>query len=150
MKRPFGRGPTTPGLGWLTILQVGWGVRIWDFWAASLGGSIHTAGAKLIFQKKDEQKQKLGREKTTEHGNHVGNARGRMQIATCHLGGRWVGTCVFLRNMFTGSVETRTSTSNWEKQHTTRWWFQIFFIFTKIPILIIVFQMGWNHQLDKL
>ena len=36
----------------------------------------------------------------------------------------------------------------------TRWWFQIFVIFTpiwgKIPILIDIFQMGWKHQLDNL
>ena len=36
----------------------------------------------------------------------------------------------------------------------TRWWFQIFFIFTPIcgrfPFwLYNIFQMGWNHQLDK-
>ena len=32
----------------------------------------------------------------------------------------------------------------------TRWWFQIFFIFTptwgRFPILTNIFQMGWNHQ----
>ena len=37
-------------------------------------------------------------------------------------------------------------------QVKSRWWFQIFFIFTpKIgedePILTNIFQMGWNHQL---
>ena len=35
----------------------------------------------------------------------------------------------------------------------TGWWFQIFFIFNpkigKIPILTHIFQMGWNHQLEK-
>ena len=34
----------------------------------------------------------------------------------------------------------------------TRWWFQIFFIFTpiwgKIPNLTHIFHMGWNHQLE--
>ena len=36
---------------WVTkpILQVGWGVRIWDFWRLHWG-SIRTAGAKLIFR----------------------------------------------------------------------------------------------------
>ena len=32
----------------------------------------------------------------------------------------------------------------------SRWWFQIFFIFTlsvKIPILTNIFQRGWNHHL---
>ncbi len=36
----------------------------------------------------------------------------------------------------------------------TRWWFQIFFMFTPIPGEMIqlddhIFQMGWNHQLDE-
>ena len=35
----------------------------------------------------------------------------------------------------------------------TRWWFQIVLIFTpswrRFPIWLILFQMGWNHQLDK-
>ena len=35
----------------------------------------------------------------------------------------------------------------------TRWWFQICFMFIPIwgndPILTNIFQMGWNHQLDK-
>ena len=33
----------------------------------------------------------------------------------------------------------------------TRWWFQIFFIFTptwgRFPILTNIIQVGWNHQL---
>ena len=31
----------------------------------------------------------------------------------------------------------------------SRWWFQIFFMFTPIPweMIQFVFQMGWNHQL---
>ena len=36
-------------------------------------------------------------------------------------------------------------------QSPSRWWFQIFFVFTLIwgrfPILTNIFQMGWNHQL---
>ena len=41
-------------------------------------------------------------------------------------------------------------------QFSTRWWFQIFFMFTPIlgedePILTNIFQLGWfNHQLVKL
>ena len=35
---------------------------------------------------------------------------------------------------------------------TSRWWFQIFFVFTPTwgndPILSNIFQMGWNHQPD--
>ena len=35
----------------------------------------------------------------------------------------------------------------------TRWWFQIFFMFTPTwgndPIWLIFFQRGWNHQLDE-
>ena len=38
-------------------------------------------------------------------------------------------------------------------QTTTGWWFQIFVIFTATwgddPNLTNIFQMGWNHQLDK-
>ena len=39
------------------------------------------------------------------------------------------------------------------RNNKTRWWLQIFFIFThtwgKIPNLTHIFQMGWNHQLAK-
>ena len=42
---------------------------------------------------------------------------------------------------------------NW-RISITRWWLQIFFIFTptlgKIPILTNIFQMGWNHQLHNI
>ena len=35
---------------------------------------------------------------------------------------------------------------------TTRWWFQIYFFqpyLGKYSNLTNIFQMGWNHQLDK-
>ena len=42
---------------------------------------------------------------------------------------------------------------NTERSTTTRWWFHIFFCFHpylgKILILTDIFQMGWNHQLEK-
>ena len=37
-------------------------------------------------------------------------------------------------------------------QDTTRWWFHFFYFHPhlgKIPILTNIFQMGWNHHLDK-
>ena len=118
MKRPFGRGPTTPGLGWPNYdPPSGVGCPHLIFFAASLGGPIHTAGCFVDLPKKDGQKQKLG--PSGKNQRNMGIMR-EMPGKECkfHLPphGRWVGTCVFLRNMFTGSVETRTSSSNWEKQ----------------------------------
>ena len=48
----------------------------------------------------------------------------------------------------------RYRSTPWRVQvYMTRWWFEPFFIFTPIwgrfPILANIFQMGWNHQLEK-
>ena len=51
------------------------------------------------------------------------------------------GEAVLVRLLFGCKMPTKTR---------SRWWFQIFFIFTptwgRFPFWLIFFQMGWNHQ----
>ena len=56
-----------------------------------------------------------------------------------------------------GEILVRKQILSFQKRQPAEWritrWFQIFFMFIpylgKIPILIDIFQMGWNHQLEN-
>ena len=56
--------------------------------------------------------------------------------------------------LFNEAFCTKLEVLKWHSDVITRWWFQIFFIFTPNPGEMIqfdehIFQMGWfNHQLD--
>ena len=56
----------------------------------------------------------------------------------------------FVNWCFIGGDRPTRSKSTHDPKRESRWWFQLFFIFTatwaKIPTLTNIFQMGWNHQ----
>ena len=74
----------------------------------------------------------------------------KIAILNLQIGGFWQRGSEF------GGPQLDRSEINFidgEEQWKTRWWFQLFFIFTPIwgrwSILTNIFQMGWNHQLEN-